>query len=331
MAGNIVIVIINTSKTSISKILTITTIVFACLVYISCSSINKPENQSSQSYADHIARIAFVSDKDGNWDIWLINPDGSNLKNLTSNPSLDSHPSWSPDGQNITFYSDRDGNKNIYSMDQDGNNIKQLTLNSKSNHSPSWSPDGQKIAFVSNRSGENCIWIMNADGSEQYNLTKLLKSSRWPTWSHIKNEILFTSENVIYQINPETFELNTVFKLNKNLVFTGLFIGWPVWSPDGSKITLVSNFLDKEKMTPTLYTLNKDGKAFKPLINSPGLGPDERPSWSPDGNSIVYSSFTNNDKRQIWLINITTGFSTQLTSDDYMNGFPAWEPVGTTP
>ncbi|SVB06781.1 uncharacterized protein METZ01_LOCUS159635 [marine metagenome] len=331
MVGNIVIVIINTSKTSISKILTITTIVFACLVYISCSAINKPENQSSQSYADHIARIAFVSDKDGNWDIWLINPDGSNLKNLTSNPSLDSHPSWSPDGQNITFYYDRDGNKNIYSMDQDGNNIKQLTLNSKSNHSPSWSPDGQKIAFVSNRSGENCIWIMNADGSEQHNLTKLLKSSRWPTWSHIKNEILFTSENVIYQINPETFELNTVFKLNKNLVFTGLFIGWPVWSPDGSKITLVSNFLDKEQMTPTLYTLNKDGKAFKPLINSPGLGPDERPSWSPDGNSIVYSSFTNNDKRQIWLISITTGFSTQLTSDDYMNGFPAWEPVGTTP
>jgi TolB protein len=216
-------------------------------------------------------------------------------------------------------------------MRTDGTNIKQLTVNSKSNHSPSWSPDGDKIAFVSNRSGENCIWVMNADGSNQYNLTKLLKSSRWPTWSHIKNEIMFTSENVIYQINPETFELNTVFKLNKDLVFTGLFLGWPNWSYDGKRIALTSNFLDKEKMTPTLYTLNRDGKAFKPLINSPGLGPDERPNWSPDGNSIVYSSLTNNDKRQIWIINVNTGISNQLTLGNYMNGFPAWEPVGKSP
>tara|TARA_B100001146_G_C16180795_1_gene434512 strand:+ start:1026 stop:2006 length:981 start_codon:yes stop_codon:yes gene_type:complete len=326
-----VISIINTRKTWIRKTFTAIAMTFACLILIYCSVDNKQDKQVNQSYTNHIARIAFVSDRGGDWDIWVMHPDLSELKNLTNNPSFDSHPSWSPDGKKITFYSDRDSNKNIYSMDQYGSNIKQLTINSKSNHSPSWSPDGKKIAFVSNRSGDNCIWIMNPDGSEQYNLTKLLKSSRWPSWSHINNEILFISENIIYQINPETFESNTVFKLNKDLVFNGLFIGWPVWSPDGSKITLISNFLDRERLTPTLYSVDKNGKAFKPLINSPGLGPDERPGWSPDGNSIVYSSFTNNNVRQIWVINVDTGLNTQLTSGNHMNGFPAWEPVGITP
>ena len=329
--NNLVISIINARKIWIRKIFTATAVVFVCLIHIYCSTDNKQDKQVNQSYVNHIARIAFVSDRGGDWDIWVMNPNRSELKNLTNNPSFDSHPSWSPDGKNITFYSDRDGNKNIYSMDQHGSNIKQLTINSKSNHSPSWSPDGKTIAFVSNRSGDNCIWIMNPDGSEQYNLTKLLKSSRWPSWSHINNEILFTSENIIYQINPETFELNTIFKLNKNLVFNGLFIGWSVWSPDGSKIALISNFLDKEKLTSTLYSVDKNGKAFKPLINRTGIGPDERPGWSPDGNSIVYSSFTNNDLRQVWVINVDTGLNTQLTSGTHMNGFPAWEPVGVIP
>ena len=323
--------IINTCETYILKFLTLTTIIFVCLIQISCSDNNQPQNQLNETDNNHTARIAFVSDKDSNWDIWIMNPDGSELKNITKNPSLDSHPSWSPDGKNIVFYSDRDGNKNIYTISTDGTNIKQLTSGSRSNHSPSWSPNGEKIAFVSNRSGENCIWIMNADGSNQYNLTKHLKSSRWPTWSNKKEGILFTSENVIYQINPETFELTTIFKLNKDLVFTGLFLGWPVWSSNGNKIALTSNFLDKQKMTPILYTLNRDGKAFKPLINSPGLGPDERPSWSPDGNSIVYSSLTNNAKKQIWIIDVNTGVSTQVTSNNSMNGFPAWEPMGKSP
>ena len=138
--------IINTYIPSISKILTRISIVSICLIYTACSDIKSSQNQLDENYDNHTARIAFVSDKDGAWDIWIMNPDGSELKNITKHTSLDSHPSWSPDGENITFYSDRDGNKNIFKMRTDGTNIKQLTVNSKSNHSPSWSPDGDKIA-----------------------------------------------------------------------------------------------------------------------------------------------------------------------------------------
>ena len=103
--------IINTYIPSISKILTQISIVSICLIYTACSDIKSSQNQLDENYDNHTARIAFVSDKDGAWDIWIMNPDGSELKNITKHSSLDSHPSWSPDGENITFYSDRDGNK----------------------------------------------------------------------------------------------------------------------------------------------------------------------------------------------------------------------------
>ena len=99
--------IINTYRPSISKFLTQISIVSICLIYTACSDIKNSQNQLDENYDNHTARIAFVSDKDGAWDIWVMNPDGSELKNITKHSSLDSHPSWSPSGENITFYSDR--------------------------------------------------------------------------------------------------------------------------------------------------------------------------------------------------------------------------------
>ena len=105
-------------------------------------------------------RIAFVSDRDGNPEIYVMDTDGGNLQNLTDNPAVDHSPSWSPDGKRIAFVSDRDGNPNeIYVMDTDGGNLQNLTNNPADDDGPSWSPDGKHIAFVSDRD------VMNANGS----------------------------------------------------------------------------------------------------------------------------------------------------------------------
>jgi Tol biopolymer transport system component len=75
------------------------------------------------------SRIVFTSNRDGNYEIYVMDADGSNQQRLTDNPARDSHPSWSPDGSRIAFHSNRDGNMEIYMMDADGSNQQRLTYN----------------------------------------------------------------------------------------------------------------------------------------------------------------------------------------------------------
>ena len=132
------------------------------------------------------AQIAFVSERDWNTEIYVMDADGNNLRNLTNNLASDESPSWSPDGQRIAFQSDRDGGKNseIYVMDADGDNPHNLTNNPAGNSSPSWSPDGRRIAFQSNRDGGKNpeIYVMDADGNNPRNLTNHPAPDYQPDW-----------------------------------------------------------------------------------------------------------------------------------------------------
>ena len=106
------------------------------------------------------AQIAFVSDRDRNEEIYVMNADGSNLRNLTRNPAIDSFPAWSPDGRRIAFLSRRDGNDEIYVMDAKGRNTRNLTKNPSVDQLPSWSPSGEHIAFSTDRDGNLEIYVM---------------------------------------------------------------------------------------------------------------------------------------------------------------------------
>ena len=116
-------------------------------------------------------RIAFMSDRAGNWDIWVINVDGSGRTRLTTHPADDEHPAWSPDGKKIAFTSKRGGNRDIWVMNADGSNPVNLTNTPGRDRYPRWSPDGQWIAFNTRRDGNQEIYVMRADGSGQHNVT----------------------------------------------------------------------------------------------------------------------------------------------------------------
>ncbi len=116
--------------------------------------------------------LAFVSDRDGNREIYVTAADGSNPRRMTRNPANDQFPTWSPDGTQITFGSDRDGNEEIYSMRaSDGGGETNLTANPATDRYPAWSPDGTKIAFRSSRAHGFDIFLMNPDGSDPTQLT----------------------------------------------------------------------------------------------------------------------------------------------------------------
>ena len=127
-------------------------------------------------------RIAFTSDRDGNREIYVMNPDGTGQTRLTSNPAEDAFPAWSPDGSKIAFASDRDGNEEVYVMNADGSEPRRLTYNPTFDGWPAWSPDGSKIAFTSYRDSPE-IYVMGADGSNQTRLTRNSAWDEYPVWS----------------------------------------------------------------------------------------------------------------------------------------------------
>jgi TolB protein len=141
-------------------------------------------------------KIAFVSDRDGNQEIYVMNSDGSHQTRLTNNPANDYHPNFSPDGTKIAFTSEREGSEAIYVMDADGSNQIKLTANVTPpafSSQPCYSPDGKKITFASLREGRGGIFVMNADGSNQQRLTSNPLLDQEPSFSPDGKRIAFGS------------------------------------------------------------------------------------------------------------------------------------------
>src|SRR4051794_11139202 len=109
------------------------------------------------------ARIAFVSERDGEPEIYAMNDDGSAPVNLSHDAAApDLAPSWSPDGARIVYQRAFGGDADLWLMDADGSHQRVLVNSPSSDTAPSWSPDGRKIAFVSDRTGDDHLYVMNA-------------------------------------------------------------------------------------------------------------------------------------------------------------------------
>jgi eukaryotic-like serine/threonine-protein kinase len=116
-------------------------------------------------------KIVYASRTGENWDIWMVNRDGSESKQLTADAFIDQQPSVSSDGRYVVFQSNRSGSRNIWRIDADGNNPKQLTDGSYVDESPVCSPDGRFVIFMSMRSGTSTVWKVGIDGGTPVQLT----------------------------------------------------------------------------------------------------------------------------------------------------------------
>ena len=137
---------------------------------------------SSPRVSPDSRRIAFISARDGNDELYMIDVDGTNLARVTQTNAPEYDISWSPNGQTILFVSEKDGNPEVYSISRNGSNLTRLTFNAVVDRYPVWSPSGDRIAFVSYLDGDADIFIMNSDGSNQQRLTLNNATDTRPSW-----------------------------------------------------------------------------------------------------------------------------------------------------
>ena len=240
-----------------------------------------PAADWSPSFSPDGHHIAFMSKRDGNFEIYVMGSDGSNPTRLTDDPADDFSPSFSPDGHHIAFMSKRDGNFEIYVMGFDGSNPTRLTDDPADDFSPSFSPDGRHIVFESARDGNQEIYVMGSDGSNPTRLTHDLADDWSPSFSPDGRHIAFVSER---DGNSEIYMMDSDGSNPLRLTHHTAWDFPPSFSPDGRHIVFASyrdgNF--------EIYVMGFDGSNPTRLTHDPAG--DYDPSFSPDGRHIVFWS-----------------------------------------
>jgi Tol biopolymer transport system component len=263
-------------------------------------------------------RIAFVSERNGNPEIYVMDANGRNVRRLTRNNVVDDSPAWSPDGQLIAFVSERDGNREIYVMNANGSALRRLTRNSARDDSPAWSPDGQQIAFVSERDGVPQIYVMRADGEDVRRLTQTETVETQPAWSPDGRLIAFVSDR---DGNPEIYLMNADGTDPRRLTDDPALDSTPRWSPNSKRLLFVS---ERENASLQIFSMNSEGKDVR-LITAV-YAADARnfaPVWSPDGEWIAFTT-DRDGYQEIYAVRADGSGLRNLTrnrADDYS---PSW-------
>jgi len=290
------------------------------------------------------SKVLFVSNRDGNSEIYSIDINGDNPINLSQNPAADYDPKWSPNGRHIAFSSDRTGNREIYIMDYDGINQKQLTVNSGS--FPSWSPDGQHIAYCS----EFDIFIYDLIDSTFHNITNTFNIMEMqPVWSPCGKYICYSSGKKGETLN--LYIMDNTGQNIKQLTNDSAFNYSPTWSPYCQKIIYISSTPLSSFKNP-IWVLTEDynmyvmdeGKGITSICNTEnslavidinGSNKDillsntnhiRAPYWT-QNDELVLVTMDTGDNIDIYSVNIITKDILRLTTTDKQDYSPNSYPV----
>ena len=274
-------------------------------------------------------KILFTSAQKGNYEIYIMNPDGSEKVNLTQHRAKDMSAVWSPSGEQILFVSDRDGNRDIlgrdlYLMNPDGSNVRRVFKRKASRDCPTWSPDGKQIAYESTNLGFlTTIHIATLGEQEEEPIVK----GFYPAWSPDGTEIAYTTylEGIGHTRRVTLVDIRTG---KKKRLLPKKAMDWqnrPSWSRAGDKLVfswnknplppdhnpLLDPFPPVWKAKETIYMVNRDGTGLKQLVDE--AGPSAwLPTLSPNGNELLYTQDVNGFW-QISKLDVNGGIRTQLT------------------
>ncbi|MCE2403896.1 MAG: PD40 domain-containing protein [Dehalococcoidia bacterium] len=267
-------------------------------------------------------KLAFVSDRDGNPEIYTVNVDGSEQTRLTVNNAVDSRPLWSPDRKWVAFVSEESGDPEINRLQVGPDEAKpqRLTHSPGDDHMHWWSPDGSRIAFISDRSGQPEVYVIGADGSKT-GITRITSGEfaelRLDGWSSDGRWLAFV---------PNTSEEGPGIMIRNpdgvNLMRLTSFQDYDArWSPDNRKIVYTSERDGNQE----IYVMNSDGSSQTRLTHNDS--PDHSPSWSPDGLKIAFVS-ERDGNQEIYVMKADGAGVTRYTANDAVDESPVWSPDG---
>ena len=267
-------------------------------------------------------KILFTSTRDGNREVYMMNPDGSQQVNLTQHPAGDMGAVWSPTGEQILFVSDRQGTRarDLYLMDPDGSNVRRVFKKKTTDWRgyATWAPDGKQFAYQStDRTRIKFGLYLGTFGEED---AEHIGNGGPPAWSPDGSEIA-------YHISPHAQTSRLTFinvrtrEREQPLPTKALrFQFQPSWSASGDKLAIsgiehplpvILDLHNAWKDKQSIYIVNRDGTGLRQLVEE--AGPDATtPVLSPDGSEVVYTQEING-RLQIFKIDINSEVRTQLT------------------
>ncbi len=222
-------------------------------------------NNTWASFAPDGLRIVFVSDRDGNEEIYTANVDGSSPRNLTNSPNMDREPAWSFDGARIAFVSDRDGNAEIYTMSAaDGSAPTRVTNNATADGEPVWSRDGKLAFAATSTSGAVDLWVVDPTGPRALTTNEKVRN---PVWSPDGARIAYVAESPVGSGREEIFSIRADGTDKIQYTVNGGKVSGLTWSPGG--LWLV--YADDSSGNYDLYSIRASGIGVSRLTNNPGM------------------------------------------------------------
>ena len=285
--------------------------------------------------------IAFVSNRTGIPQIYILQPETKQSRQVSNESEGACQPDWSPDGQKIVYISPCRENKDtyqgtsLYILDLATQKRTALPVSPGGDFEPAWSPNGKTIAFTSLRDGHMDIYTINLENNQVTALTKLASVggttyARQPAWNPFGSQIVYTVRRQgLTQIWVTTDGDANMSKPNTQLVQSGdaLLDSSPAWSSDGALI--IFNQTNFDGTAPyKLLSINYENRATKQAVPmSMSLSPVVNASFSPDGQWIVFESWPEEPRNQdIYISTVTGNNITRLTTDPGDDFDPAWGP-----
>ena len=244
------------------------------------------------------SKIYFVSDRSGNKEIWVMDYDGSNQRQLTHLGSVSLSPRISPDGTRLAFSSLTKAGWDILMFSLDLNRLVSFPRFGGTNLSPAWSPDGARLALSSSRGGNSQIYLCDVSGANLHRITSNKGPDVGPVWNRKTGaQIAFVSGDTGL---PQVYTIEADGTNQQRMTDQGYAVS-PSWSPNGQFLTLawIRKYGPGEPGSSDIYLMDIASKQWVQLTHDGGH--NDYPSWAPDGRHIVFQS-SRSGKEEIWMM-----------------------------